>query len=385
MAWRVNNPLYWQSGDQVLAVAMKNTFVRFFSSGLWIIVLLALTTIGLAFKEIIIPLANGDFSRTIGDGVHVASYDFNLHPLLVKRRLLVASGNSKNGLNALNRPRLLTPAQVSSINDARRDAGGFIQGPDRVIGMVIDGQARAYPLPMMNWHEVCNDRLGGKAIAVIWDGFCGTAMVVNRRIHGQTLRFGYSGLVYNGNAVIYNLQSKVADESLWSPVAGRAIAGPAAAKGEHLTPLPCQVVTWKNWKAMYPHTTMIAGITSLYAAYRKDVYGPYDHSPAGPRYPVLPLWNHRHPALKANLIVLHIKQHWRPVPFSQLFARQNSAGVVHLHLAGVPVVLQCFQEPQWRTVTVISPQDLPTAYGFLFAWYAQHPADFSALRHPSKF
>jgi hypothetical protein len=362
---------------------MKNKFIAFFSSGLWIIVLLALTTVGLAFKEIIIPLANGDFTRTIGDGVHVSSYDFNLHPLLINRGLLVASGNSKDGLNALTHPRLLTPRQVSKINDARRDAGGFMQGPDRVVGVVIHGQARAYPLPMMNWHEVCNDRLGGKAIAVIWDGFCDTALVVSRRVHGRILRFGYSGLVYNGNALIYDHEPKVADESLWSPIAGRAVAGPMAADHARLTALPCQVVTWRNWKSMYPDTTMIAGITSLYAAYRKDVYGPYDHSPAGPRYPVAPLWNHRNPRLKSSLILLRIQHHWRPLLFSRLFARQNRAGVVHLKLAGVPIVLQCFKEPQWRTVTVNSPQQLPTAYGFLFAWYAQHPGDFSGRRWPA--
>ena len=195
---------------------MKNKFTSFFSSGLWIIVLLAVTTVGLAFKEIIIPLANGDFTHTIGDGAHVGSYDFNLHPLLINRKLLVASGNSKDGLNALTRPHLLTSAQVRSINDARRDAGGFIQGPDRVVGVVIHGQARAYPLPMMNWHEICNDRLGGQAIAVIWDGFCDTALVVSRRVDGQTLRFGYSGLVYNGNDLIYDRQPNVADESLFT-------------------------------------------------------------------------------------------------------------------------------------------------------------------------
>lgn len=355
---------------------MKNKFTAFFSSGLWVIVLLALTTVGLAFKEIIIPLANGDFTHTIGDGVHVASYDFNLQGL-TNRKLLVASGNSKDGLNALNRPHLLTPAQVSKINDARRDAGGFIQGPDRVVGVVIHGQARAYPLPMMNWHEICNDRLGDKAIAVIWDGFCDTAMVVSRKVNGQILRFGYSGLVYNGNALIYDYQPKVADESLFSPIAGRAIAGPMAMQHVRLKPLPCQVVTWRNWKSMYPQTTMIAGIKTLYAAYRKDVYGPYDHSPAGPQYPVAPLWSHHFPKLKSRLILLRIKQHWRPLAFSTLFSRENRAGVVHLRLAGLPVVLQCFKEPQWRTVTVISPRHIPAAYGFLFAWYAQHPQDFN--------
>lgn len=362
---------------------MKKILFQFFSSGLWIIVLLALTTVGLALKEIIIPLANGDFTHTIGDGVHVKSYDFELHPFLGNRRMLVASGNSKDGLNALNHTRLLTPAQVRAINDARRDAGGFMQGPDRVVGVVIHGQARAYPLPMMNWHEVCNDRLGGRAIAVIWDGFCDTAMVVRRRVDGKLLRFGYSGLVYNSNALLYDVRKNTAQESLWSPIAGRAIAGPAAAKKETLTFLPCQVVTWRNWKSMYPHTTMIAGINSLYSAYRKDVYGPYDHSPAGPRYPVEPMWSRSIPGLKSHLILLRIKKHWRPVAFSYLFARQNRAGVVHLQIAGRPVVLQCFAEPQWRTITVIAPQHLVAAYGFLFAWYAQHPSDFTGKLWPA--
>ncbi len=351
---------------------------RFFSSGWWIMALVAAITIGLVIKKIVLPLAHGQVHPIVGDGVHVKSYQFPLSPCLVPRKDIIAGGNCKNALAALNNPYTITPARVASINAGLADSGGYIQGPDRVIGVVIDGQARAYPVPIMNWHQVINDRLGGQPIVVTWDPFASCAMVFSRTIGGRIRRFGYSGLICNGNSVIYNVAATNAQESLWSPIQCRAITGPAAGRHRKLRPLPFSLVTWHQWKSMFPQTTMIEGIPRLFPAYRKDIYNSYDHDPTDFHYPVWPRWNHAHPAAKSRILALYLKKRWHPLPIRKLFRIKNLAGVVHLRVAGENVVIQCWRNLATRTVSVIAPNHVPTACCFLYVWHAQRPDEFAS-------
>jgi len=342
---------------------------------------MVLMTIGLMVQEIIIPWEKGEFTRIVGDGKNVSSYEFTLSPCLVDQDLIAASGNSKDTLPVLNNPATLTPVAVGKINDSLNDAGGFIQGPDRVIGVVINGQARAYPIPMMNWHGIINDTLGGVPICVTYDGFCDSALVFNRRVKGQVIYFGYSGLVYNSNMLLYDPQTDVNQESLWSQIGCYAITGPAAAKHQQLTPLPCQVVTWANWQSMYPQTTMLAGVLSLYSAYRENPYGTYYHNPGDLRFPVRPLWTSQSPGLKDRLVAVELHGQWHPLFFDDIFAKANAGGASHISVAGINLVFQCFQEPEWKTVALLSPDQTPTAYSLTFAWYAQHPEEFGQTKH----
>ena len=360
---------------------IKLFIVKFFSSGLWIFVLFGGLTLGLIYKDIVLPLQHGAFTPTIGDGKHPASYQFNLHPCLVPQNLLAGSGNVKNGLPALTNPKLLSIAQVTKINDARRDSGGFIQNPDRVIGMVIHGQARAYPLPILNWHAVVNDTLGHVPILITYDGFCDSAAVYRRTLAGQTLTFGYSGLVYNANLVLYNHAATRREQSLWSQIGGNAIAGPAAARKWQLTAMPCQVVSWGTWKRMYPHTTMISGNRRLWAAYRKAPYASSYGQPGDLRFPIKPLWHGPGAGLKSPLLAIYLHGHWHPILFRTLFAKSSPDQLVHLFIAGRPVVLQCWKGIQWRTATVLSPQRAPVDYSLLFSWYAQHPKSMTPDPH----
>ena len=355
---------------------MRRAIEKFFSSGRWIILLVATITAGLIVKKIIIPMVHGQVRPIIGDGVHVSSYQFPLTPCLVPRKLLRAGGNYKDGLAALDHPYTIKPPEVSRINAGLADSGGYIQGPDRVIGVVIHGQARAYPIPIMNWHAVVNDRLGGKPIVVYWDAFSSCAMVFSRKTDGGVQRFGYSGLICDGNLLIYNREKSNSQESLWCPMLCRAITGPAAATHAKLKPLPFAIVTWHKWKAMFPKTTMIEGIPRLFPAYRKDVYHSYDHDPTDFHYPVSPMWHNAKPPAKSQIIVLRIRHHWYPLPIDKLVRIKNEAGVVHLKVGGENVVIQCWQDLALNTASVISPAKIPTAYSFLYSWYALHPKDF---------
>jgi hypothetical protein len=141
----------------------------------------------------------------------------------------------------------------------------FVVPTDRVMGIVIDGAAHAWPLSLMNVHEVVNDTVAGRPVVATYSPLCDTAMVFDRTVAGSVRRFEVSGLLYDSNlAFCEKLQpaaegtpAPTAASSLFSQLEARAIAGPLAKDGVTLTPLPnvC-ITTWADWLARHPDTTV---------------------------------------------------------------------------------------------------------------------------------
>ena len=96
-----------------------------------------------------------------------------------------------------------------------------------MLGVSIGGDARAYlDSPILEYHQIVNDTVGGVPIAVTYDPLTGAPLAWKRSVGGRTLRFGVSGLLYNSGFLLYDHET----ESLWSQFDGRAIAGPLAGK-----------------------------------------------------------------------------------------------------------------------------------------------------------
>jgi hypothetical protein len=221
-----------------------------------------------------------------GDGTNVATYGFDLSHCLVDRDAILATGLPKDGLPALTQPTVIAGRDVSP--DRKLNGVRKLLGSERVIGVSINGEARAYPLWILDWHEVVNDTLGGEPILVTFSPLCDGVVVFDRRLGGQECEFGVSGLLYNSNLVFYDRRSSPAAESLWSQLAMRAIAGPAAAAGAALRPLPAALVPWRDWLARHPETTVILPNPARYKLYRRDAYSSYFGSEKL-HYPVAPL------------------------------------------------------------------------------------------------
>jgi hypothetical protein len=143
------------------------------------------------------------------------------------------------------------PAPVAAA-DAGLDPG------DPVVGVVLGGEARAYPLRWLDWHEVANDRLGGRDVAVVWCGFAGSAMAFARdrdaaRSTGAPApRFAPSGLVQRS----VRLMADRASGALWNELSGRRASG-AAAADDRLEALPAVLTTWSAWRERHPDTTAL--------------------------------------------------------------------------------------------------------------------------------
>lgn len=113
-----------------------------------------------------------------------------------------------------------------------------------------DAGPRAYPLRVLNWHEVVNDSVGDPLL-VSYCPICRTAVAAERRVAGNRAVFGVSGLLYRDNLVMYDRATR----SLWSQLAGLAIRG--VRTGSRLTLVPAMVTTWGRWRETHPDTLVL--------------------------------------------------------------------------------------------------------------------------------
>lgn len=121
---------------------------------------------------------------------------------------------------------------------------------DRVIGVVRDERARAYPLKMLNWHEAVNDEFDGPLL-VTFCPLCGSAITAERVVDGSPTMFGNSGLLYRSNQVLYDGKT----DSLWAQLLAKAIRGPKT--GSTLELVPSELTTWEAWQERYPDTEVL--------------------------------------------------------------------------------------------------------------------------------
>lgn len=268
-----------------------------FRGGGWVIVAAAVLLLAfLAWALSGVFLAE----RPGGRGTDPANYGFVLEPLLVDRAMLVGSGNSRDFLAPLDRPAAIRGSEVLRWNQEHRMK--LLVSTDRVAGIVVNGEARAYPLAILNAHEVVNDVVGGVPVAITYSPLTDSLVAFDRRVGGRERTFRVSGLLSNANLVMYDLVEEAqavagtatpgaaaaaaAGSSLWSQLEMRAIAGPAAAEGLSLTALPdTNITSWRLWLAAWPDTQVATGDPSQSSRYKEFSYARYFLTPRV-EYPV---------------------------------------------------------------------------------------------------
>lgn len=216
-------------------------------------------------------------------------HGFDPSPALVASEEILSGGPSRDGIPALLKPRFV-PANRAT----------FLAGNDLVVGVVLGDQARAYPIRILNWHEIVNDTLGGRDIAVAYRSLRAGAMVPERP--GRT--FGVSGLVYRGSLLRCEHQSG----SSCSQLGMKAVTGRAA--GARLAWLPPVQTTWRVWRRRHPGIRLLSPNTGFD---RDDEHDPCTDCQRDERvvFPV-PMYNRSLPA-KARVAGLFFRG--RPVAF----------------------------------------------------------------------
>jgi hypothetical protein len=245
-----------------------------FRSGWWVLVAAAVVSI-----VVTVSVLRTSFGPRIADPDDPIALD----PCLVDRDDLIQA-MARDGLKALTAPSTMTPDEVRSRNENER--GKLLVSTDHVIGVVIGGEARAYPLRLLRWHESVNDVVGGSAIAVTYSPLSGGIAVWDRTVEGDQIEFAVSGRIYNSNTLLYDRRDDGRASSLWHQLTGEAVAGPAA--GRRLHPLPSALQTWAAWTEAHPETTVMAPDPGSKSLYKRDPYHSYRGSDML-RFPVEPL------------------------------------------------------------------------------------------------
>jgi thiol-disulfide isomerase/thioredoxin len=150
------------------------------------------------------------------------------------------------------------------------EADEWLGSQEPVILVEIEGQARAYPLQILTWHEIVNDTLAGVPIAVTFCPLCNTAIGFERRVDDQILTFGTTGRLRFSNLVMYDRQT----ESWWQQATGEAIVGEHT--GRVLRAIPASIIGWESYQASYPDGDVLSRDTGHNRPYGQNPYPGYD-------------------------------------------------------------------------------------------------------------
>ncbi len=165
------------------------------------------------------------------------------------------------------------PDGIPSIDDPKFlpvDDVDFLEENEPVLAVDIDGDVRAYPVQILMWHEIVNDTVGGVPVAVTYCPLCNSAVAYDRRLDGQILEFGTSGLLWNSALVMYDRQT----ETLWSHFTGEGIVGELT--GTEIDKFPVATVPWGAWRDAHPDGLVLSRDTGFERSYGRNPYPGYD-------------------------------------------------------------------------------------------------------------
>jgi hypothetical protein len=285
---------------------------------------------------------------------------FDLRDPLVPAEAIIAGGPPKDGIPALDEPKFV----------AARDAA-FLAQKDQVLGVVRNGIAKAYPLRVLNWHEVVNDRFGTEPIVVTYCPLCGSGMVFRAEVPGTAmpgpLTFGVSGLLYNSDVLLYDRQT----ESLWSQIAAKAVTGKM--KGNVLESVPVVHTSWSDWRRRHPRTLVLSLDTGHNRDYGRDPYAGYELSEQL-IFPVQFRSEGFHP--KERVLGVSLGGAAKAYPFVELGKRAGTAdGATSFddEVGGQRVRIGFDRSHQVAEAFDESGQPMAATTLFWFAWYAFNP------------
>jgi len=262
-------------------------------------------------------------------------------------------GPPRDGIPAIDKPRF-----VSAVQSA-------LAAGDRVLGVALGGIARAYPVRILNWHEVVNDNFAGRAVAITYCPLCGTGMAFDARADGgPPMRFGVSGLLYNSDVLLFDR----ATDSLWSQLKQQAVSGPRV--GAVLRTVPLTHTSWADWRSQHPATTVLSTDTGFARDYGRDPYAGYDKvqqlmfdvSARDNRLP-----------LKEWVLGVRVGDTYKAYPFGVLAQRTRGRGELLDKVGGRQLRIRYDDAHQSAQAFDAQGQPWPGTMAFWFAWFAFHP------------
>jgi len=241
-------------------------------------------------------------------------------------------------------------------------AADWLDDEDMIIGYATGEQAWAYPIRILNFHEIVNENLGGEPVLISYCPLCFSGIVYSRRLGDQVLTFGNTSALYESDMVMLDYETG----SYWWQVPGQAIVGPLT--GEQLEILPSTVTTWRGWRELHPDTQVLSRDTGFERNYDRDPFASYAEIIDGGRFAFPVSEAARDPRLSPAAIVLALKVEGTAVAYP---LEASAPSVIHDEVGGIPVAI--FLDPGSRTGAAFHP----VAAGELlhFDWTEAGPID----------
>jgi len=218
---------------------------------------------------LILILVLKDVAAQNGKEKILASYPkwtTNFDKKSVKLNELISGGPPKDGIPALVNPKFTT----------LEEAEDWLEEKEPVIAINLNGLSKAYPLQILIFHEIVNDRLGRTPILVTFCPLCYSGIVFNRTINNMSVKFGVSGLLRNSDMVMYDQLT----ESFWQQFTGEAIVGDLT--GYKMKVLPSQIISFKQFQVNYPDGLVLSKNTGFQRPYGLNPYVNYDNAESTP-------------------------------------------------------------------------------------------------------
>jgi hypothetical protein len=276
---------------------------------------------------------------------------FDLANSTIPAGKIFSGGPPRDGIPSIDKPKFIKASDA-----------GFLKPADRILGVEINGKARAYPIRILNWHEIVNDVHNGKPIAVTFCPLCGSGIVYASTFNGKAHKFGVSGLLFNSDVLLYDRET----ETLWSQILSKGISGKLV--GSELEIIPSSHTSWKAWLAKYPNTEVLSTDTGSSRNYSRTPYAGYDKG-RETYFPLAFRSQKYHP--KERVIGISIDGKHKVYPFTEL--AKIASGKLVDDFSGQQLQLNFDAENRDGAITDQSGKVLPSINTFWFAWYAFHP------------
>lgn len=230
----------------------------------------------------------------------------------------------------------LPPDAIPAVNEppmvaADAPQADYLFDDDRVLGLVVNGEARAYPHNILWHHEIVNDVVGGSPVSVTFCPLTGSGVAFRPEVDGTLLDLGVSGLLFANNLVLYDRN----DGEVYGPQL--AIEGSCGSfRGSSLELLPVQEMSWGRWKALNPETRVVSGELRYGRNYRVYPYGNYDDTTNPDLIQPMPVDDAR--PLKERVLAIRDGSGGRGYPYGELLSMGRTVAINET-VAGVPTVI----------------------------------------------
>ncbi len=276
---------------------------------------------------------------------------FEMTNLQIPYEEIKKGGPKKDGIPSINQPKFVS---LDKAND-------FLSKDDVVIGLEINGLAKAYPIRILNFHEIVNDTFEKEAVVITYCPLCNSGAAFSAMIDNQKHTFGVSGLLYNSDVLLYDHQT----ESLWSQISSQAVSGASAKQSLKL--LSTEFTTLENWSSKYPNTLVLSTDTGEKRDYASSPYTKYETSqklmfPVSKESDVL--------QRKEKVIGIEVDGKFKAYSFKKL---RKSKKPIKDTFNGKKIIIEYDRTAKSARILNDSGDLLPSITLYWFAWYTFHP------------